>query len=231
MEGLKVSDANLVVCVHPSKGHRVSEAVLRELSSHLFQFSEIFDGVLLAYDVNIVEKNAKILPGIHPYFGVRLKAKLLLFSPEPNMLLEARVVKLTPESIHVIVLGFASAVIIDEDIREEFDYRTKNGKEVYCSKVHRRHVIKVGTMIRFLVKSLDKEILHICGSLKPSNTGSIHWLDKDFEEISLIDRSGTKRERENEMKMQEHAVVGGKEISLGNGQIKKSKKRRLIEES
>lgn len=33
------------------------------------------------------------------------------------------------------------------------------------------------------------------------------------------------------MKMQEHAVVGGEEISLGNGQIKKSKKRRLIEES
>ncbi|KAF8027707.1 hypothetical protein BT93_E0583 [Corymbia citriodora subsp. variegata] len=230
MEGLKVSDANLVVFVHPSKTNRASEAVLRELSSHLFQFSEIFDGVLLAYDVDIAEKNAKILPGIHPYFGVRLKAKLLLFSPKPNMLLEGRVVKLTPESIHVIVLGFASAVIIDEDIREEFDYRTKHGKEVYCSKAHRQHVIKVGTMIRFLVKSLDKEILHICGSLKPSNTGSIHWLDKDFEEISLIDRSGTKREREKEMKLQEHAVVGGEEISLGNDQIKKSKKRRLREE-
>lgn len=37
---------------------------------------------------------------------------------------EGKVVKLTPESIHVIVLGFASAVIIDEDIREEFEYRT-----------------------------------------------------------------------------------------------------------
>lgn len=30
--------------------------------------------------------------------------------------------KLTPESIHVVVLGFASAVIVDEDIREELEY-------------------------------------------------------------------------------------------------------------
>lgn len=41
----------------------------------------------MAYDVNIPSKDAKILPGIHPYFGVRLKAKLLLFSPKPGMLL------------------------------------------------------------------------------------------------------------------------------------------------
>ena len=51
------------------------------------RFNEIFDGVVLAYDVDIPSKDAKILPGIHAYFGVRLKAKLLLFSPKPNMLL------------------------------------------------------------------------------------------------------------------------------------------------
>lgn len=51
------------------------------------RFNEIFEGIVLAYDVNILEKNGKILSGIHPYFGVRLKAKLLLFSPKPNMLL------------------------------------------------------------------------------------------------------------------------------------------------
>ncbi|KAF8009337.1 hypothetical protein BT93_J0359 [Corymbia citriodora subsp. variegata] len=231
MEGLTVSDADLVVFVHPSKSKRASEAILRELSSHLFQFNKIFGGVLLAYDIDVASKNAKILPGLNPNSGLRLKAKLLLFSPEPNMLLEGKVVKLTPESIHVIVLGFASAVIIDEDIRKEFEFRTKHDKEVYRSKAHRRHVIKVGTMIRFLVKSFNKEILHICGSLRPTNTGSIHWLDKDFQEISLIDRSGTKRESKNEMKMQEHSVVGGEEISLGSDKIKKSKKRRFREES
>lgn len=51
------------------------------------RFSEIFDGVVLGYDFNILDKCAKILPGLHPYFGVRLKANLLLFSPKPNMLL------------------------------------------------------------------------------------------------------------------------------------------------
>ncbi|KAI9200704.1 hypothetical protein LWI28_011910 [Acer negundo] len=193
MEGLKVSDANLIVYVHPSKSNKISQAILRELSSLLFKFSETFDGVVLAYDVSILDKNAKILSGIHPYFGVSLKANLLLFSPKPNMLLEGKVVKLTQESIHVIVLGFSSAIIIDEDIREEFKYRAKHGDELYASTSNKRHKIKVGTMIRFLVKSFDEEILHISGSLIPAHTGSIRCLDKNSEDGSLMDRSTRKR--------------------------------------
>ncbi|KAK4786576.1 hypothetical protein SAY86_010409 [Trapa natans] len=129
MEGLKVSDANLVVCVHPSKIRRLSQAVLHDLSSLLFKFNETFNGVVLAYDVGFVGEVAKILPAIHPYFGVKLNAKLLLFFPKPNMLLEGKVVKLTQESLHVIVLGFASAIITCEDIRKEFTYKTIKGKE------------------------------------------------------------------------------------------------------
>jgi hypothetical protein len=52
-----------------------------------YRFNETFEGVVLAYDVKIQDKLAKILPAIHPYFGVSLKAKLLLFAPKPNMLL------------------------------------------------------------------------------------------------------------------------------------------------
>jgi hypothetical protein len=52
-----------------------------------YRFNETFEGVVLAYDVQIQDKLAKILPAIHPYFGVSLKAKLLLFAPKPNMLL------------------------------------------------------------------------------------------------------------------------------------------------
>lgn len=52
-----------------------------------YRFNEGFDGVVLAYDFNILDKKAKILNGVHPYFGVRLEAKLLLFSPKPDMLL------------------------------------------------------------------------------------------------------------------------------------------------
>ncbi|KAL5167222.1 DNA-directed RNA polymerase I subunit rpa43 [Glycine soja] len=153
MEGLKVSKANLTVYIHPSKSNQVSQAVLRQLSSLLFTFSEIFDGVVLAYDVNSFDTCAKILSGVHPYFGVKLKVNLLLFSPKPNMLLEGKVVKVTQESIHVVVLGFSSAIISEKDIREEFVCKTKRGQEVYVSRSHKRHVIKVGTMIRFLVKS------------------------------------------------------------------------------
>ncbi|GMY15366.1 putative dna-directed rna polymerase i subunit rpa43 [Fagus crenata] len=227
MEGLKVSDANLVVYVHPSKSTKVQQAVLRELSSLLFKFSENFDGVVLAYDFQIQDKIAKILPGFHPYFAVRLKAKLLLFAPRPNMLLEGKVVKLTQTSIHVIVLGFSSAIISDEDIREEFNYKIKHGDEQFGSRSHKRHVIKVGTVIRFLVKSFDEEILHISGSLVPANTGSIRWLARHLEEFSLTERSPRKRgESEGELVIQEQAY------SLNNdNRIKKSKKHSISEES
>lgn len=36
---------------------------------------------------------------------------------------EGKVVKLTHESIHVVVLGFASAIITEKDIRAEFVYK------------------------------------------------------------------------------------------------------------
>lgn len=32
-------------------------------------------------------------------------------------------VKLTPNSIHAVVLGFSSVVIADDDIRDEFKYK------------------------------------------------------------------------------------------------------------
>ncbi|TXG66420.1 hypothetical protein EZV62_007695 [Acer yangbiense] len=245
MEGLKVSDANLVAYMHPSKNNNISQAILRELSSLLFKFSETLEGVVLAYDVNILDKNANILSGIHPYFGVRLKANLLLFSPKPNMLLEGKVVKLTQESIHVIVLGFSSAIIIDEDIREEFKYKAKHGEELFASRSNKRHNIKVGTMIRFLVKSFDEEILHISGSLIPAHTGSIRWLDKNSEDVSLTDRfkiepgllqlvirsTRKRREGEGETEIQENETLGREASSLSNGhQTKKSKKRRFAED-
>ncbi|KAK2638344.1 hypothetical protein Ddye_026139 [Dipteronia dyeriana] len=63
MKGLKVSHANLVAYVHPLKSNNISQAILHELSSLLFKFT--LEGVVLAYDVNILDKNANILFGIH----------------------------------------------------------------------------------------------------------------------------------------------------------------------
>ncbi|GLT92027.1 hypothetical protein SLE2022_098860 [Rubroshorea leprosula] len=226
MEGLKVAEANLTVYVHPSKSNRVPEAILRELSHHLFKFNESFDGVLLAYGINGLDQNAKILPGVHPYFAVKLKADLLLFYPKPDMLLEGKVVKLTQESIHVIVLGFSAAIITAENIRHEFKYKTKRGEEQFVSRSHKQHVIKAGAVIRFIVKSFDEEILHIFGSLIPTHTGSIHWLDRKSEDVSVHDSSTKKRKDKDDGQFPEH---GGKEAfsPSDHSNVKKSKKHRI----
>ncbi|KAK6115760.1 hypothetical protein DH2020_008029 [Rehmannia glutinosa] len=179
MEGLKECEANMVVYLHPSKAKSANDAILGELSSLLFTYSDTFE-VVLGYDPNIQCNFAKI-PGICPYFGVKLKAKLLIFSPKPEMLLEGEVVELTPISIHVVVLGFASAVIADDDIRDEFKHKCKRGKEVYFSQSHKKHKIKVGTVLRFTVKSFDEEVLHISGSLLADHTGCVRWLDKNMD--------------------------------------------------
>lgn len=229
MEGLKVSDANIVVYIHPSMSTKVSQAVLRELSSQLFKFSETFDGVVLAYDVNTCTKLAKILPGVHPYFGVRLEAKLLLFHPKPDMLLEGKVVKVTPHSIHVIVLGFSSAVIAEEDIREEFKYKIRHGEEVFASKSHKRHRIKVGTVLRFIVKSFDEEILHMSGSLLPAHTGSVLWLSKN---TSQIDSPEKRKEIEGKLEEQEHdGLIADTERLVVNSNHKHKRSKRHRSES
>ncbi|PWA62687.1 hypothetical protein CTI12_AA361610 [Artemisia annua] len=117
-------------------------------------YDETFDGVLLAYSASTKNELGKILPGLNPYFGVKTQAQLLLFYPKPDMLLEGKVVKLGEHSIHIIVLGFSSATIIEEDIREEFTHKVKHGEEVYASTVNRRHKIEVGT-IKLLVGMMN----------------------------------------------------------------------------
>ncbi|XP_008235880.1 PREDICTED: uncharacterized protein LOC103334679 isoform X2 [Prunus mume] len=226
MDGLNVSDVNLQVQLHPSRSNNVRKAVLRELSSLLLRFNEKFQGVVLAYEFNI-DKVPEILPSMHPYLYVRLKAKLLLFSPQPDMLLEGKVVKVRQESIHVIILGFSSAIITDKDIREEFQYKTKHGKDLFVSRSHKRHVIKAGTMIRLLVKSVDEETLCISGSLLPAHTGSILWLDKHVENVSLTDGSNKRRRgNEEESVMQEPGRTSAEAYSMVDHYIKKSKKHR-----
>lgn len=42
---------------------------------------------------------------------------------------EGKVVKVTQESIHVVVLGFSSAIISEKDIREEFVCKTVSASQ------------------------------------------------------------------------------------------------------
>ncbi|KAL5548708.1 hypothetical protein UlMin_003939 [Ulmus minor] len=69
-------------------------------------------------------------------------------------------VKISQGSINVVLLGFSSAVISDEAIRGKFRHKIKHGKEVFSSKSHKQHVIKVGTMIRFLIKRCHHLYVH-----------------------------------------------------------------------
>ncbi|CAL1366040.1 unnamed protein product [Linum trigynum] len=210
MEGLSVVAANLKVFLQPSQSNNLSLAIFRELSALLFKYHDEFDGVLLAYNVHAPENKGRILPGVHPFIAVRLEAKLLVFSPKPGMLLEGKVVKVTEEStIHVIVLGFSSAVITDEDIRNEFKYKTKHGQGLYVNRSNRKHVIKAGTLIRFIVKSMNEETLHIYGSLKPANTGSIKILENsseytNTESVTINSTPNKRRRREEVAQMTEH---------------------------
>lgn len=45
--------------------------------------------MLLAYQVDSLDRRARILPGLTPYFGVELTASLLILSLKPNMLVGA----------------------------------------------------------------------------------------------------------------------------------------------
>jgi hypothetical protein len=55
------------------------------------RYEDRFDGVLLAHEFQFVGQKdnikAKILNGLVPYFAVPVKANLLLFSPQPDMML------------------------------------------------------------------------------------------------------------------------------------------------
>lgn len=195
-----MAEAVLTVYIHPSMSNKVRHAIVRQLSSLLFTYYDVFEGILLSFEVHVQSRKAKILPGLVPYFGVKLRANLLLFSPKPDMLVEGKVVKLGKESIHVVVLGFCSAAIVSEDIRDEFKYKIKDGRPVFCSQFHRRHIIEDGSIIRFLVKSLNEEILHISGSLVPTHTGCVRWLSKHGVEDGSQNASNLKRHRERVVK-------------------------------
>ncbi|KAJ6681062.1 DNA-DIRECTED RNA polymerase I SUBUNIT RPA43 [Salix koriyanagi] len=182
MEGLTKSDANLIVYVHPSQSKNVDKAILRELSTLLFKYSQAFDGVVLAYSVDPQDNSE------HAFRGKD-----------------------------------------NENIRNELKYKAKHGEGVYVSRYHKRHVIKVGAVIRFVVKSLDEEILHISGSLIPTNTGSVHWLDKYF--VDAATDSNKEAKTEEEIEMQEQIIVGRETLpSVNDHKVKKSKKRRRAED-
>ncbi|KAL2630500.1 hypothetical protein R1flu_015186 [Riccia fluitans] len=180
MEGLAVVHANIGVFVHPSRSANVKQGVHEILNSLLLKFNEEFDGVVLAYlKPKIIGKSARILAGLTPYFHVDLTAKLLIFSPSPGMLIEGKVNKIEKDYIGVVVLGLFNAAVGVSDIREDLYYNENPDGREWVSESDERHSIKLGSIIRFSVKSMQEteHIIDLCGSLADSRTGCVNWLE------------------------------------------------------
>ncbi|KAL3688406.1 hypothetical protein R1sor_014715 [Riccia sorocarpa] len=179
MEGLAVVHAKIGVFVHPSRAANVKQGVHEILNSLLLKYNEEFDGVVLAcLKSKILDKSARILAGLTPYFHVNLTAKLLIFSPSPGMLIEGKVNKVEKDYIGVVVLGLFNAAIGVSDIREDLYYNENpNGRE-WVSESDERHSVKLGSIIRFSVKSMQEteHIIDLCGSLADLRTGCVNWL-------------------------------------------------------
>ncbi|KAL6511842.1 hypothetical protein OROGR_021439 [Orobanche gracilis] len=170
----------------------------------------------------------KVLPEVQPYVGVKLKAKMLLFNPNPGMFVgRGVVVKITPHSIHAVVLGFSSACIAGEDIRDDFKHKVKHGNEVYVNRSYKKHKIKIGATLRFVVKRFDEETLHISGSLVADHTGCAQWLDKNLDEWSQADSTKRRKIGNHEDKKPANERLMEETSSLKNDKhVKKAKKRR-----
>ncbi|XP_057838967.2 DNA-directed RNA polymerase I subunit rpa43 [Cryptomeria japonica] len=198
MEGLSVAKATLSAFLHPSRSADVEEGVLQLLSSLLLRYNEEFDGVVLAYfDIKVCDWTPKILSGLHPYLSLKLKAKLLLFSPKPGMLLEGTVNKVEKDYMGAIVLGIFNAAIAFSDIHEDFSYQDNVNGTPFWASTSNNHVIRLGSKIKFVVKSVQEEsFLDICGSLKPPNTGCVNWLLSSLENIPALDSERKKQKNE-----------------------------------
>lgn len=204
LEWLKVADAELQVCVHPAWANNVQKGVQEILNSLLFRCNEDLDGVVLAYlDLKIPSHIAKILPGLSPYFRVNLTAKLLIFSPKMGMMLEGKVNKIEEDYVGVLVLGIFNAAIGVTDTRDGFHFLEENLERAWVSD-SQQHIIKLGTIIRFSVKSVEEkdEFLDIAGSLEPSDTGSIEWLTQ-----LKFNKSSSTRKRKHERSRVSDAMV------------------------
>lgn len=250
MEALREATAELTVYVHPSNAADVRRAVSRQLSTLLFSYEDRFDGVLLSHEVEFEGDNeddqdrkvdgdgkkvikAKILDGLVPYFGVPVTANLLLFSPQPEMILEGKVEMLGKESIHAIVLGVFSAAIMSDDIPETFKFKRRGHGGKFISQSDKRHVIKKGSMIRFSVKRVDTEMnCHITGSLMPPHTGCMRWLSVHDAEYASEISSGKRKPRDHtksEQKVQDCTTANREDSVVNSERPRKSRKRAVGE--
>ncbi|KAF3330291.1 hypothetical protein FCM35_KLT03645 [Carex littledalei] len=69
-----------------------------------------------------------------------------------------------------------------------------SGVDAFVSRLDKKHAIKVGSMIRFSVKSVDEELIHVTGSLLQPNTGCLRRLCKHWSDDASHDRFEAKND-------------------------------------
>ncbi|CAM0882446.1 unnamed protein product [Alopecurus aequalis] len=230
MEAFREAEAKLTVYVHPSNAADVRLAVSRQLTTLLFTYEDRLDGVLLAHEFAVEGHKAKIMDGLVPYFGVPVRASMLLFSPQPGMIL-GKVEMLGKESIHAIVLGVFSAAIMSDDITEKFKFKRKRDGGKFISKSDNGHEIKKGSMIRFSVKRVDTEMnCHITGSLVTPHTGSMLWLSVHDAEYASEISSGKTKSKGVDIKIEQN-VQNNEDTVINSERPHKSRKRNRNEDA
>ncbi|BFI32609.1 DNA-directed RNA polymerase I subunit RPA43 [Marchantia polymorpha subsp. ruderalis] len=226
MEGMTVVHAKIGVFLHPSRAANVRQGVHEILNSLLLKFNEEFDGVVLGYlKPKIIGQSARILAGLTPYFHVNLTAKLLIFSPSPGMLIEGKVNKIEKDYIGVVVLGLFNAAIGVSDIREDLYYDENPQGRAWVSESDERHSIRLGSTIRFAVKSLQEteHIIDLCGSLADPKTGCVNWIElpsltprKKSKSKSAEDRSTHDADRKHKTPKKEKLLLKSEGSSDAN---------------
>ncbi|XP_024396219.1 uncharacterized protein [Physcomitrium patens] len=213
MEGLCEKKVKMVVHLHPSRASNVRQGVREILNSLLLRFNEHFEGSVLAHsDTKIQGRTAIILEGLTPYFCVRLTTTLLLFSPKVGIFVEGKVNKV------------------------EEDYLGVDGTRAWMNENDERHCIKIGSSIRFSVKSFqeNEEIVDLTGALLGPQTGCVEWLALQSEEkheaesTQMLLENGVKKSKHKESRSAEVDAEVSEGISEHTPKKKKKRKEKTV---
>lgn len=238
MEGLCEKKVKMVVHLHPSRASNVRQGVREILNSLLLRFNEHFEGSVLAHsDTKIQGRTAIILEGLTPYFCVRLTTTLLLFSPKVGIFVEGKVNKVEEDYLGVVVLGLFNAAIGSSDIRNGLVYcEGIDGTRAWMNENDERHCIKIGSSIRFSVKSFqeNEEIVDLTGALLGPQTGCVEWLALQSEEkheaesTQMLLENGVKKSKHKESRSAEVDAEVSEGISEHTPKKKKKRKEKTV---
>eukprot|EP00897_Mesotaenium_endlicherianum_P003285 jgi/Mesen1/2985/ME000176S02021 len=195
------------------------------------EMSKEYTGVLLSFSSIVVKStNVKILKGLSPYFHLPITAKLLVFAPEPGSILEGEVNAVGHDFIGLLVLGLFNASIPEQNLDGNWFYKEEEEDERGAAKGHwgsyedGRHVIDIGTHVRFVVASvqtIDGEYMGIQGSLLAPATGDATWLRAHAHDAARTPPSSSARAKAEKQGQEDNGTPVRKE--------KKEKKKRKRE--